>query len=127
MNNRYHIYVNNDNHVSRWLSIGNWNSSSKYLFELEKLVGCKGYIVYYKNTKPISVIYYSYDKGRGHVVRESVDKFFKNNGTFNNQKYLEHINYSIKQMLDCNDCYQATIKHNKEYIEFLRSRKVIKL
>jgi len=121
MSYRYHVYVNNDNHVARWISSGNWSSSNKYLYEKDLLESFKGYIVYFKNDKPTTVKCYGRNKGKLEITNVKVDDFFFNKSA---KEHLNHINKCKYIISDCVYCKDAQVEHLKNMYDFYSKRGV---
>jgi hypothetical protein len=121
MSYRYHVYVNNDNHVARWISSGNWSSSNKYLYEKDLLESFKGYIVYFKNDKPTTVKCYGRNKGKLEITNVKVDDFFF---TKSAKEHLKHINNCKYIISDCVKCKDAQVEHLDNMYDFYSKRGV---
>ena len=120
MSYRYHVYVNNDNHVARWISSGNWSSSNKYLYEKDLLESFKGYIVYFKGDKPTTVKYYASNQGKLEIKSMKVDDFFSNGA----EVHLKHINNCKHIISDCVYCKDAQVEHLDNMYDFYSKRGV---
>ena len=120
MSYRYHVYVNNDNHVARWISSGNWSSSNKYLYEKDLLESFKGYIVYFRGDKPTTVKYYASNQGKLEITSMKVDDFFSNGA----EVHLNHINKCKYIISDCVYCKDAQVEHLDNMYDFYSKRGV---